>query len=54
MPKTAAEVIEEVFAAGELDAATTALNEQLRRLWETGAWSDTRIDEVLEAGELPA
>lgn len=51
MSKNAKEVIEEVFAAGELDAATAPLNAQLCSLWETGAWSDKQIDEVLKASK---
>jgi hypothetical protein len=54
MPKTASEVIAEIFAGAEVDQATEGVVEQLRELWDSGNWTDAAIIAVLQAQEQRA
>jgi hypothetical protein len=51
MSKTAAEVIEEIFAAAELDAETALFTAALRQAWGAEEWSDQKIAAIVRAGE---
>jgi len=50
MSKTAAEVIAEIFAAGEFDPASAPFAAALREAWEAGEWSEDRIEGIVRAG----
>lgn len=51
MNKTATEVIAEVFTAGELDDDCQIFASGLRAAWESGQWSDQKIEETLRVAE---
>jgi hypothetical protein len=51
MGKTADEVIEEVFAAAEIDGEAAPFAAALRVVWAAGDWSDEVIEAILRTGE---
>lgn len=51
MNKTATEVIAEIFTAGELDDDCQTFASSLRVAWESGEWSDRKIEETLRVAE---
>jgi hypothetical protein len=54
MSKTATEVIEEIFDAAALDAASAAFAPALREAWERKEWSDQKIEAIMRAGGTTA
>lgn len=50
MLKSAPEVIEEIFVAGEADEETAAVTPALRALWEARNWSEQMIEAAALAG----
>jgi hypothetical protein len=53
MSKTAAEVIEEIFAAAELAAESAPYTAALRQAWEAEEWSDQKIATIVHVGGSP-
>jgi hypothetical protein len=49
MPKTATEVIEDVFALAAADEGIDTLAEPLRELWESDSWNEESISAAFEA-----
>ena len=51
MAKSSPEVIAEVFAAAEVEAAIAPLVEPLRQLWEAQEWGADQIGDAVKAAE---